>query len=145
MTGQPKGARPSHAAQIRAELDGLAASVVAIARIVETVSDDTARADADALIAEITRLRLTMSPAIRIDDILRSVASIYRVTASDILSDRRDQPIAMARHAVMLLAHHRGMQRRDIAKALNRERTTVNHGIAAAKQRLAAFEAKRQA
>lgn len=143
MKAEPAQARLHR--RICALLDGMATSVAGMAEIVREFGDEGAYDNAGLVLTEIVRLRLSMAPEIDLIDIVRSVGGIYRVSIADILSDRRDQPTAMARQAVMLVAHNRGMQSTDIARALNLDHTTVIHGIAAAKRRLAEFEAKGRA
>jgi len=54
----------------------------------------------------------------------------HGITYSDMAGTSRQQPIALARQHCYWKMWKAGMNFTDIGKALNRDRTTVRHGVA---------------
>ena len=62
----------------------------------------------------------------KMDDIIMAVTQKYGVSREDILSSKRHKEIAMARHICVFLASElTGLSQGNIAKILNRDRTTI--------------------
>lgn len=62
--------------------------------------------------------------------IIAEVSSTYLVSADDLVSDRRDEPVAWARHVAMWLARElTSFSYPNIAKVFNRDHTTVIHAV----------------
>lgn len=62
----------------------------------------------------------------KMDDIIMLVSKKYNVSRDDILSEKRNKEITLARHVCVYLARQTtSLSQTQIAKALNRERTTI--------------------
>jgi chromosomal replication initiation ATPase DnaA len=73
----------------------------------------------------------------QVRQIIEAVAAEWRVTVDDILSDRRQQPIAQARQVAMWLARHCTLLSAPvIGRAFRRDHTTVLHGVEVVELRL---------
>lgn len=71
----------------------------------------------------------------RIHYLIEAVAAEAFVPARDILGKSRRASVCEARHLVMYLASQEGIAQSTIASYLNRDHTTVSHGIRAEKRR----------
>ena len=74
-------------------------------------------------------------PLSRLMRIARAIATVEMVTVEDLRGPSRDRPIAWARQEFMVAARDDGHSLPEIAAFLNRDHTTVMHGIEAAKAR----------
>lgn len=72
-------------------------------------------------------------------DIVRAVSSETGIPARKIYSRDRSQRVSEARWIVMFAAHGRGMSSVQIGWALNRDSSTVRHGIRMEEKRRAAL------
>lgn len=71
--------------------------------------------------------------------VLSVVCAHYRVTPTDVLSQRRQSEIMEPRHVAMFLARRCTLQSfPQIGRALHRDHTTVQHGVHRVRQRIAA-------
>ena len=60
------------------------------------------------------------------DEIIMTVSKRYDITRDDILSSKRNSEIALARHICVYIARElTSLSQAQIAKALNRDRTTI--------------------
>lgn len=71
-------------------------------------------------------------------DIIANTAMRFGVSSSDLAGPSRKRPIANARQDAMLHLHQQGWSYASIGRLLNRNHTTVMHGVARARARLAA-------
>lgn len=73
----------------------------------------------------------------RFDEIIMKVSSKYGVTREDILSSKRNQEIAFARHICVYIAREiTSLSQAQIAKILNRERSTLVSSEKVVKERM---------
>jgi hypothetical protein len=70
-----------------------------------------------------------------VHDVVVSVAAETGVGVRDIYGNRRGQAIAHARQLAMYIAARGGVSMSAIGRALNRDHTTVSHGIKAEEKR----------
>jgi chromosomal replication initiation ATPase DnaA len=75
-------------------------------------------------------------PQVKIRTIIAHVAKITGVPQDDILSPKRDRVTARARQMVMWKAHQEGHSLPAIGKVLQRDHTSVLHGVRAINRRL---------
>lgn len=68
-----------------------------------------------------------------IEDTIKMIADYMSVCQEDLTSPHRDRHIVDCRKMIALILHEGGIGNPQIAKALNRDRTTVNHLIKSAK------------
>jgi chromosomal replication initiation ATPase DnaA len=68
-------------------------------------------------------------PQMKIRTIIREVAKITGIPQDDILSPKRDRATARARQMVMWKAHREGHSLTQIGNVLDRDHTSVLHGI----------------
>ena len=72
-----------------------------------------------------------------ISDTIKNVARHYGTTPEDILSERRFKRTIIARqHAMWVLYNHSTLSLPEIGRALNRDHTTVLHGVRRHQERL---------
>ena len=69
------------------------------------------------------------------DEIVLSVCRKYRLTQCDIFSNIRVKMISEPRQELMYLCHEAGMSQSEIGRKLNRDPTTILHGIESHKKR----------
>lgn len=75
----------------------------------------------------------------QVRQIIELVAREWRVTVEDILSDRRQRPIAQARHVAIWLARHCTLLSAPvIGRVFRRDHTSVLHGVHAVELRIGA-------
>lgn len=79
---------------------------------------------------------LYVDAAAKMRDIIAQVSRATGVSADAILGDSRVANIAAARQMVMSIAQRQGMSTTRIGKLLQRDHTTVMHGIAAHEKRV---------
>lgn len=85
------------------------------------------------------------SPRLQVRDIANAVAAEAALPVDAIFGPRRDAEVAGARQIVMFIAWRRGFKLEAIGCALDRDHTTVLHGIRAeAKRRGLSMEALRR-
>ena len=71
----------------------------------------------------------------RVKEIALAVSAETAIPISAIYGPRKLQEIVAARNLVMYLAHKEGVSQRAISTALNRDHTTIGHGIKAEQKR----------
>lgn len=84
-------------------------------------------------------LKLATPNEARVDAIVRAVSEATGISRIAIYSQSRRREIAHARQIVMHEAHKQGLSVNQIARALNRDHTTILHGIRAEETRRAAL------
>lgn len=67
---------------------------------------------------------------------MRLAGDMYGVTVDQILNRRRFSQIVQCRQFAMLVAYNMGVSYTDIGLHMDRDHTTVSHGVGAAKARL---------
>ena len=78
---------------------------------------------------ELSQAFLDCRPQLKIRTIIREVAKITGVSQDDILSSKRDRVTARARQMVMWKAHREGHSLTQIGTVLDRDHTSVLHGV----------------
>lgn len=75
-------------------------------------------------------------PILTMREIAAEVAEEYGVSAEEILSKDRKDPLAEARQVVMFIMHERcGCSYSLIARIMGLDHTTIRHGVCAEKRR----------
>lgn len=64
-----------------------------------------------------------------INDITAQVSDLTGIAVKDLLGKSRLRRIAHARFLIWFIAHREGLSIRNIAKAFDRDHTTIHHGI----------------
>lgn len=78
---------------------------------------------------------MILTPSGRIQQVIEDVALKYDVSCESILGEGRTQEVVEARQEVMWVLRARGLNYCAIGRRLNRDRTTVVHGIKAFEKR----------
>lgn len=65
----------------------------------------------------------------KINEIVQQVSDLTCISVKDIMGKSRKAPITKARHLVWFVARQQGMTLQQIARAFDRDHTTVLHGI----------------
>ena len=65
----------------------------------------------------------------KINEIVQQVSDFTCISVKDIMGKSRKAPIAQARFLVWFVARQQGMTLQQIARAFDRDHTTILHGI----------------
>lgn len=65
----------------------------------------------------------------KINEIVQQVSEFTCISVKDIMGKSRKAPITQARHLVWFVARQQGMTLQQIARAFDRDHTTILHGI----------------
>ena len=76
-----------------------------------------------------------LAPVNEVSAIAEAVALLIGLTVDDIMGRRRGQPAVEARQLVMYVAWRRGFSKCAIGRAMDRDHSTVVHGIRAEAER----------
>lgn len=114
---------------LRAALACHADAVAHIIAAVEAMNGRDVLAEAQRLAAQIASLRVALLPDAGIDDLIGLAAAGFAVGVSDITGPGRTAELFAARQSVALMARQRGYSLTGIARALNRDHSTVSHMI----------------
>lgn len=74
-----------------------------------------------------------------IDDTIKVIAEYMSVCESDLLSPCRDRHVVDCRKMIALILHEGGIGYHTIAKALNRDHSTIRYNIRSAKDLIATY------
>lgn len=69
------------------------------------------------------------------NQVIAAVARVHELPLARLLSSQRDQHLVAARHAAMALLREIGLTLPEIGRALNRDHSTIHHGLAVGKER----------
>lgn len=65
----------------------------------------------------------------KINEIVQQVSDFTCISVKDIMGKSRKAPIAHARFLIWFIAHREGLSLQQIARAFDRDHTTIHHGI----------------
>ena len=69
-------------------------------------------------------------------DVIQAGADAFLIPAEQILANRRHKRIVMARHALFKAFSMRGSTHGQISRWMNKDRSSVTHGVRRAEQRM---------